>query len=87
MCNLQFAFFGIKRHKSGYFLQRPSCKNSKNHPKRGGFYFAAVVDTRKRILIKGNSAHSTSPYFTLMRSSFSSMGSAASRRKITVAAA
>lgn len=31
--------------------------------------------------------HSTSPYLTLMRSSFSSMGSASSSRKITVAQA
>ena len=31
--------------------------------------------------------HSTNPYLTLILSSFSSMGSASSRRKITVAAA
>ena len=39
------------------------------------------------ILRQPLSVYSTNPYLTLMRSSFSSMGSAAMRMKITVAAA
>ena len=66
-------------------------------PKSRGICAKIKIEKRKpkfsRCHLSSRQAHtkmvpySTNPYFTLMRSSFSSMGSAAMRMKITVAAA
>ena len=49
--------------------------------------FSLVFNSDSYALMKKNCSHSTNPYLTLIRSSFSSMGSAANQRKIHVAAA
>jgi len=48
---------------------------------------AAIFRTLTRVPAKVGCVYSTKPYLTLIRSSFSSIGSAAMRMKITVAAA
>ena len=71
-------FVTFSSHPVANKTYRTSVKSS-SHPDKGknkGKYL--------RIEVKN---YSTSPYLTLMRSSFSSMGSAATRMKITVAAA